>query len=614
MTQVAREFAPFRKVLAPVLPGCAPEIVLAAALGVLEARNITLLGLVTLPPEEPLAFGMLAARELRATLNRLSATQALNVRVRVRVTHAPWPEITRAVQQEEPDLVILSHPAGPEPLSPDLCAWLAHPPCDVALACGAALPPKISRILVPVRGGPYAELAVRLALTTAQISETTVTVLHLRAPASRGDVSDRSEAAYQGLAEVLTSLPEVRLNELETDDQGAAILAASRDADLVVMGSAARLRGASLGAVADRVRRESPASILLVRTRRTVPEQPADPAMAQGAITLLVDKWLAENTYQAEEFADVEKLLALKAKRGISISLALPALNEEATIGKVIRSVKSALHDKRPLLDEIVLVDDGSTDRTREIAADLGVPVYIQQEILPQYGALGGQGEALWKSLHLTRGDLVVWLDSNITHMQPRFVCGLLGPLLSDGRLQYVKGFGQRPADTAHRAQFDSEHAADLAVRPLLSLLYPDLSGVLPLLGGQCAGRRAALERLPFPAGPGVHPALLLEIYERYGLSAIAQVDLQGYLPVQRSHESLAETTYAALQVFLRKLERRHGLSLVDDVNRTMKLVRADADRLYLELREAREQVRPPMIEIPEYAARGSGSEEDAWT
>lgn len=612
MTTTRHEFAPFRKVLAPVLPGCAPEIALAAALRVADAQNITLLGLVTLPPEEPLAFGMLAARELRAALNRLNAGRAPTVRVRVRVTHAPWPEITHAVQQEESDLAILSQPPGPEPLPPDLCAWLAHPPCDVALACGAPLPAQLSRILVPVRGGPYAELAVRLALTAAQRSAAAVTVLHLRAPAGQRDRAERSEVAYRELAEVLASLPEVTLGEQETDDQAAAILAASRDADLVVMGSAAQLSDASLGAIADRVRRESPASLLLVRTRRAVPAEPADPAMAQGAITLLVDKWLAENTYQAEEFVNVEELLALKAKRGVSISLALPALNEEATIGQVIRSVKSALYDKQPLLDEIVLVDDGSTDRTREIAADLGVPVYIQQEILPQYGVVGGQGEALWKSLHLTRGDIVVWLDSNITHMRPRFVCGLLGPLLSDGRIQYVKGFGRRSADTAHEAQFDSERAADLAVRPLLSLLYPELSGVLPLLGGQCAGRREALERLPFPAGPGVHPALLLEVYERYGLSAIAQVDLQGYLPAQRSAESLAETTYAALQIFLRKLERRHGLALVDGVNRTMKLVRADADRLYLEVREGREQVRPPIIEIPEYVANRSGSEDMA--
>lgn len=612
MTLTAHDFAPFRKVLVPALPGWAPENALAAALKLTEARNIVLLGLAVRPQTEPLAFGILAARELRAALGRLSAADAPNVRIRARVTHAPWPEITNAIQQEEPDLAIIGLPPGPIPLPSDFCAWLERPPCDVALACGPALPAAVSRILAPVRGGPYAELAVRLALAVARASGAAVTTLHLRAPASQGGAPVQNDIIYRELAEILAGLPEVTISEAEADDQAAVFLAAAREANLVVMGSSARLSGASLGGLADRMRRESPTSTLLVRSRRAVPERAADPAMTQGAIALLVDKWLAENTYQAEEFADVEMLLRLKERRGCTISLALPALNEEATIGRVIRSIKSALYDKLPLLDEIILVDDGSTDRTREIAADLGVPVYVQQEILSQHGTLGGQGEALWKSLYLTRGDLVVWLDSNITHMQPRFVCGLLGPLLSDGRLQYVKGFGRRPAEAARKAQFDSEYAADLAVRPLLNLLYPDLSGVLPLLGGQCAGRRAALERLPFPAGPGVHPALLLEVYERYGLPAIAQVDLQGALPAQRSPESLAETTYAALQVFLRKLGRRHGAALVEDVNRTMKLVRADADRLYLEVRDAQEQVRPPMAEIPEYVARRSGGEDMA--
>lgn len=619
MTPVVHEFAPFRKVLAPILPGCDAEAALTAALGVAEAQNVTLLGLVVLPPEEPLAFGMLAAREMRASLNQLSAAHAAQVRIRVRVTHAPWPEITRTVQQKEPDLLIIGHPCGPEPPSAEFPKFLARPPCDVALVYGDMPAAGISRhacqrVLVPVRGGPYAELAVRVALSIARTSGAAVTVLHVRTPAGEKGAARRSEAAYRGLASVLAHLPDVTLREIETDDPAGAVLTASQDTDLVVMGSAARLSGASLGAFADRIIRESTAGVLLVRTRRAVPVESADPAMAQGAITLLVDKWLAENTYHAEEFADVRKLLDLKAQRGLSISLALPALNDEATIGKVIRAIKSALYDKTPLLDEIVLVDGGSTDRTREVAADLGVPVYMQHEILPQYGLLGGLGEALWKSLYLTRGDLVVWLDSTTANIHPRFVSGLLGPLLSDSRLQYVKGFGRRQPDADNKVAANGEHVADLAVRPLLNLLYPDLSGVLPLLTGRCAGRRSTLERLAFPAGPGVHPALLLEIYERYGLAAIAQVDLQAYLAAHRTLESLAETTHAVLQVFLRELERRHGLTLVEDVNRTMKLVRADADRLHLELREAREQVLPPMIEIPEYAARGSGSEEDVWT
>ncbi len=614
MTSMVHEFAPFRKVLAPILPGCNPKVVLAAALKVAEPQNITLLGLVARPTDEPLAFGMLAAREVRAALGRLSAAHAPHARVRVRVTHAPWSEITHTVRQDEHDLLILSQSLGSAPPSAELCEWLAQPPCNVALVYGDMPAAGISRILVPARGGPYAELAVRLALSVAQTSGAAVTVLHVRSLTTDKRDARSNEAAYRGLAGVLAHLPDVTLREIETDDPAGAVLTASQDTDLVVMGSAARLSGASLGAFADRIIRESTAGVLLVRTRRAVPVESADPAMAQGAITLLVDKWLAENTYHAEEFADVRKLLDLKAQRGLSISLALPALNDEATIGKVIRAIKSALYDKTPLLDEIVLVDGGSTDRTREVAADLGVPVYMQHEILPQYGLLGGLGEALWKSLYLTRGDLVVWLDGTTANIHPRFVSGLLGPLLSDSRLQYVKGFGRRRPDADNKVEANGEHVADLAVRPLLNLLYPDLSGVLPLLTGRCAGRRSTLERLAFPAGPGVHPALLLEIYERYGLAAIAQVDLQAYLAAHRTLESLAETTHAVLQVFLRELERRHGLTLVEDVNRTMKLVRADADRLHLELREAREQVLPPMIEIPEYAARGSGSEEDVWT
>ena len=613
MTPMRREFAPFRKVLAPVLPGCDPEAALAAALRVAEAQHIVLLGLVVMPPDEPLAFGMLAAREVRAGLQRLSTAHASRVRVRVRVTHAAWPEIVDAVHQEQADLMIISHPLDSEPCSEELLDGLAHPPCDVALIYGDVLTAQVSRVLVPVRGGPHAELSVRLALAVAESSGAEVTALHVPSPAGEKDGDRRSEIAYRGLASVLSNLPGVTLRETETDDPAGAVLAASHDADLVVMGSPARLSGSSLGAIADHLLQANPTSVMIARTRRPVPAEAADPAMAEGAIALLVDKWLAESTYDADEFADVEKLLALKAQRGLSISLAVPALNEEATIGKILRVIKSALYDKAPLLDEIMVVDGGSTDRTRELAAFLGVPVYTQQEILPQYGALKGKGEALWKSLHLPSGDLVVWLDGQLTNVHPRFVCGLLGPLLSDSRIQYVKGFGRRPSDADDEVQVDSRRAADLAVRPFLNLVYPDLSGVLPLLSGQCAGRRTALEQLPFPTGLGVHPALLLEIYEHFGLSAIAQVDLQEHLPERRSLESLTETTYAVLQVFLRKLERRHGLALVEDINRTMKLVRGDADRLYVELREVREPVRPPIIDIPEYAARRSGSEDAAW-
>ncbi len=609
MTRASHEFAPFRRVLALALPGTDPEAALAAALRITEPQHILLLGLVVAPSEESLAWRLLAARELRSRLRRLSLGRS--VRTRVRVTHAPWREVTQAVQQEQPDLLVIGYPFGPEPPPADLLNGLARPPCDVALAHGSfqTSPARINRILIPIRGGPYAELAVRLALAVAETTPATITALHVRPPADAA--SGQRDLAFGGLARVLARLPAVTLQEIESDDEVAAILAASREADLVVMGSAARITDASLGRVADRVIRESSADVLLARSRRAVPAEATDPAMAQGAVALLVDNWLAENTFHADEFAQLDELLALKAQHGAAVSLVLPTYNDEATVDRVIRSLKSALYDKAPLLDEIVVIDAGSTDRTCEIAADLGVPVYSQQEILPQYGALPGPGEALWKSLYLTRGDLIVWLDAG-ADLPPRAVCGLLGPLLSDPRVQFVKGFGHRGVGATAKGQVEAAELAELAVRPLLSLLYPELSGVVQLLNRTCAGRRAALERLPFHAGAGILPSLLLEIFERYGLTAIAQVELPGRLgdAAGRSAEALAETTYAVAQLFIRKLERQHGLALVDDVNRTIKLVRADADRFYLELREAREQVRPPMADIPEYRASRSGEGE----
>lgn len=609
MTRSAHQFAPFRKVLAPVLPGYAADAALDAALQVTDAQNILLLGLVVVPAEEPLAFGMLAAREVRATLGRLSAARGARVQTRVRVTHAPWREIVHVVQQEEADLLVVGQPLGPEPLPAELLDGLARPPCDVLLTRGM-LPAAAAgsmRILAPVRGGPYAELAIRIALTIARAAGATVTALHVRPPASHDAAAQHRDSPYHGLAEILNDLPDVALREIATDDEAGAILAASRDADLVVMGSAARLSGASLGVVTDRVLRESPAHVLMVRTRRAVPAEPADPAMAEGAIALLVDRWLAENTYHADEFADLRELMALKAQSGATISLAVPARNAEATVGKVLRSLKSALYDRTPLLDEIVLIDAGSTDRTREVAADLGVPVFSAHEILPQYGALRGRGETLWKSLYITRSDLVVWADADLTNPHPRWICGLVGPLLRDARIQYVKGFSRRPTAGEDQAPLEDEQVAELAVRPLLSLLYPELSGVLQLLGGVCAGRRAILEHLPFHAGHGAQISLLLEIFDRHGLPALAQVDLGERLGHagggRRSPEALAQAAYAALQVFLRKLERRHGLALVKDINRTMKLVRGDAGRLHLELQEVREHIRAPLIDIPEYAA-----------
>ncbi|HVP18316.1 MAG TPA: glycosyltransferase, partial [Spirochaetia bacterium] len=158
-----------------------------------------------------------------------------------------------------------------------------------------------------------------------------------------------------------------------------------------------------------------------------------------------VDGHILRNTFHHSNFRDKAALVDLKARQGRAISLAFPTLNEEATIGKEVLVLKTELVDRFPLLDEIVVIDSGSTDRTRSIAAENGAKVYSSSDILRKYGTYRGKGENLWKSLYVLQGDIIVWVDADISNIAPKFVYGLVGPLLRDQRISYVKAFYERP-------------------------------------------------------------------------------------------------------------------------------------------------------------------------
>jgi hypothetical protein len=351
----------------------------------------------------------------------------------------------------------------------------------------------------------------------------------------------------------------------------------------------------------------------------TLPEpsllRPAAAPVGYEAISILVDKWFAENTFHSHEFQDLHRLVDLKKAQGLTISLGLPALNEEQTVGRVITTIRRALMDNVPLLDEIVLIDSNSTDRTRRIAQRLGVPVYVHQEILPQQGAFQGKGEALWKSLYVLHGDIIAWIDTDITNIHPRFVYGLLGPLLREPRLQYVKGFYRRPLRVGDRLQAGGGgRVTELVARPMLNLFYPELSGVVQPLSGEYAGRRAALEQLPFSTGYGVETGLLIDMLGKFGLQAIAQCDLEERIHKNQELQALGKMSFQILQVFIRRLEQRQGPMLAE-VNKTMKLIQHEQDRFYLDIEDIREYERPPMISLPEYnALHGECQEENALT
>jgi len=588
-----KSFLSLRRVMVPIIGGCDPRNALAAATAI--GAETVLVGVVRVPEGAELSPAAAEARRVRAELRRLGEAPKARAKARVHVSTRPWVELRAAVENERPDLLLIDWECALVGLGVTPTELLSHPPSDLALVRGLVPGPPL-RVLLPIRGGPYAELALRLALS---LQPAEIVPLHLTRPGGAA-----ADAAFRGLERVLRHLPELHARYATTDDPAGEILRQSAGFDLVVMGSSAQPEdsGMVLGPVADRVIREAEASVIVVKTRRPMPAGPADESVGAEAISILVDKWFAENTLQADEFADLDDLVARKREQGVSISLALPALNEQSTVGKVIRTIKGALQDRVPLLDEIVVMDSDSGDRTREIAESLGVKVYIHQHLLPRLGPRSGKGEALWKSLLVTRGDIIVWIDTDIVNIHPRFVYGLIGPLLLDPRIQLVKGFYRRPLRVSDKIQAGGGgRVTELTARPLLNLFYPELSGIIQPLSGEYAGRRSALEQVPFFSGYGVETGLLIDVFERFGLSAVAQVDLLERIHHNQPLEALSKMSFAIIQAIIRKLEGRLGRALLDEVNKSMKLIRYQSGDYRLEVEEIAERERPPMVEIPEY-------------
>lgn len=261
--------------------------------------------------------------------------------------------------------------------------------------------------------------------------------------------------------------------------------------------------------------------------------------------------------------------------------------------------------DDLPLIDEIVLIDSRSTDNTVKIAHEHNVETYIHQDVLPDVGSFTGKGEALWKSLYLLKGDIIVWVDTDITNIHPRFIYGLLGPLLKHPHIQYVKGFYERPItidNTSHGV--GGGRVTELVARPFFNLFYPELSGIIQPLSGEYAGRRTALEQVPFFSGYGVETGLLIDILDLFGLNALAQTDLEVRIHHNQPLVSLSKMSFAILQVFIARLEKRYGMEMLDKASRSMKTIIHEPDRFGLEINHIGDVERPPMLTLFDYVNR----------
>jgi glucosyl-3-phosphoglycerate synthase len=250
-------------------------------------------------------------------------------------------------------------------------------------------------------------------------------------------------------------------------------------------------------------------------------------------------------TFHHRDF-DLRSLRRLKSTRQATISCVVPTLNEAATIHRVVSALRAS-----PLVDELLVVDSGSTDRTRELAAEAGATVHLASRIRPELGPATGKGENMWKSLFVTRGEILVFVDGDLRNPHRRFVHGLVGPLLVRPELRYIKAFYERPGGGGR--------VTEILARPLLRRFFPELAGVRQPLAGEIAARRELLEALPFPVGYSVETTHLIDIARRFGPGVIAQTDLDRRVHRSRPLAELGRTSEDILASVMSRIDRRHS-------------------------------------------------------
>ena len=620
------------RILIPVANPLTAEELIRLGSDLLEKRNgeLTALGIVEVPEGMPLSEGATRARHARRLLQRVLdfAPEGTAIHPIVRIGRHAAEGIVEASAEQEADLIIFGWggkaPAGRDHngstvFSPTIDEVVRESPCDIAVVKQRGSK-TIRRVLVPVRGGPHAELAVRFADAIARRHDAHVVVLHLVPPGITLAVRAQAEHALAAfIKQHIKGKAEPLLRE--ASNVRNAILREAERSDLVVMGASATPTGQDgssylFGALPEAIATRARPTVIVVKTRETIGRQTfeqlasraetlaaADRAAEEArAVPARVERWFGESNFHHAEFADLRRLVQLKEKQGLTISLVLPTLDEEETIGPIVRRAIREMVGRVPLLDEILVIDSASTDRTREIAEAEGARVVQHPDVLPRYGSFKGKGEALWKSVYETSGDIIVWADTDVRNWHSRFVYGTLGPLLHEPRLQYVKAYYQRPiVEGGVLKEGGGGRVTELVARPLVNLFYPELSGLIQPLSGEYAGRRSLLESIPFFTGYAVEIGHLIDAAERLGIEGLGQVDLERRVHRNQELEGLSRMSFVILQAVMKRLEERRKARLFAELGSTMKLPRSGRGRLSLEVIELADRERPPMIRIPEY-------------
>ena len=268
-------------------------------------------------------------------------------------------------------------------------------------------------------------------------------------------------------------------------------------------------------------------------------------------------EWLKNNTYDSNNFNDIENLF--RKKQNKTISLVIPTLNEETTIQYIIEKIMNELNSKYQIIDELIIIDGGSTDNTINIVNKLQIryqllELVLEKDILSNHLSKKGKGNQLWKGLYHSKGDIVIYCDSDIKNFDIRMIYGLIGPLLIKN-IKFIKGFYERPLliNNNQPKNNDGGRVTELCARPMLNTFYPELSGFIQPLGGEYGGYREILENVHYMSGYGVEVNLLIEIYEKYGLNLMGQVDLLKREHRHQSTNALSRMSFIIMNTILRK-------------------------------------------------------------
>ena len=321
-----------------------------------------------------------------------------------------------------------------------------------------------------------------------------------------------------------------------------------------------------------------------------------------------LNSWIADHTFHHSRFSDLPALVEAKQQQKLRISVCIPTLNEEQTIGKVIVILKAELMERYPLIDELAVIDSGSNDKTLEIAQAFGADTYLADTILPALESQRGKGENLWKAIYQLTGDIIVYIDADIKNIHPRFVYGLVGPLISDSTIKYVKAFYDRPLAVAPgiTRPTGGGRVTEILIRPLFSLFYPELTAIIQPLSGEYAARREVLAALPFPIGYGVETSHLIDIYNRWGLAAFGQTDLDQRVHRNQSTPSLGRMAFGILRTFLRRAKNLGIFSFHKELEHVLRQFQSIDNTYRLQEYEILEDERPEMNSLQEYQQRTS--------